>query len=100
MRLILLDGLTSAAEAASASNTLLEFLNLDNLGGVDALQNKLSNAVALLHLKVGFVMVEKQDLDLTAVIGIDDTSACVNEMLGSEAGSRGNASICIHQFVR
>jgi hypothetical protein len=59
-------------------------LNLDDFRGVDALQDKLSNAVALLDLEVGLVVVEKQDLDLAAVIGVNDTCAGIDEVLGSE----------------
>lgn len=77
--------LTGAAEATGTSNTLLEFLNLDDFRGVDALQDKLSDAVALLDLEVGLVVVEKQDLDLTAVIGVNDTCAGIDKVLGSEA---------------
>jgi hypothetical protein len=76
--------LTSASEAASTSDTLLELLDLDNLGCIDALEDKLGNAVTLLDLKVGLVVVEKKDLDLATVIGIDDTSTCVDKVLGGE----------------
>lgn len=76
--------LTSASEATSTSNTLLELLDLNNLGCVDALKDQLSNAVTLLDLKVGLVVVEEKNLDLATVIGIDNTSASVDEVLGGE----------------
>jgi hypothetical protein len=76
--------LTSASETTSTSNTLLELLDLNNIGCVDALKDQLSNAVTLLDLKVGLVVVEEKNLDLATVIGIDNTSASVNEVLGSE----------------
>jgi hypothetical protein len=59
-------------------------LNLDDFRGVDAFQDKLGDAVALLDLEVGLVVVEKQDLDLAAVIGVNDTCAGIDEVLGSE----------------
>ena len=76
--------LTSASETTSTSNTLLELLDLNNLGCVDALEDQLSNAVTLLDLKVGLVVVEEKNLDLATVIGIDNTSASVDEVLGGE----------------
>jgi hypothetical protein len=76
--------LTSASEPTSTSNTLLELLDLNNLGCVDALEDKLGNAVTLLDLKVGLIVVEKKNLDLSAVIGINDTSTGVDEVLGGE----------------
>lgn len=75
----------SAAKAANASYALLQLLHLDDLGGIDALQDKLRDAVALLDLKVGLGMVEEQHLDFAAVVGIDDASAGVNEVLRGEA---------------
>ncbi|KAI6761241.1 hypothetical protein HG531_001794 [Fusarium graminearum] len=74
----------SASKAAGTSNTLLKLLDLNNLGCVDALEDELGNAVALLDLKVGVVVVEEKDLDLATVIGINDTSTCVDEVLGGE----------------
>ena len=76
--------LTSASKTTSTSNTLLELLDLNNLGCVDALEDQLSNAVTLLDLKVGLVVVEEKNLDLATVIGIDNASASVDEVLGSE----------------
>jgi hypothetical protein len=38
-------------------------------------------------------VVEQQDLDLAAVVGVDDTGARVNEVLGGQTGARGNAAI-------
>lgn len=76
--------LTSASKAAGTSNTLLKLLDFNNLGCVDALEDELGNAVTLLDLKVGVVVVEEKDLDLATVIGINDTSTCVDEVLGGE----------------
>ena len=84
---------TSAAKATSSTDTLLEFLDLDNLGRADALQDKLGNAIALLDLKVGLGMVKQENLDLAAVVGVNDTSAGVDKVLRSEARSGSNAAV-------
>lgn len=39
-------------------------------------------------------MVEEQDLDLAAVVLVNDTGTRVDEVLGRETGARGNTSIC------
>lgn len=77
--------MASAAEAASASHALFQLLHLDNLGGIDALENQLCDAVALLDLKVGLSVVEQENLDFAAVVGIDDTGASVDEVLRGKA---------------
>lgn len=87
--------LTGASEAASASDALLELLDLDNLGGVDALEDELGDAVALLDLKVGLAVVEEKNLYLASVVGVNDTGARVDEVLGGEAGSGSNAAVCL-----
>lgn len=71
------------AEAAGAAHALLEFRDLHHLGGVDALDDELGHAVALGHLEFGLGVVEQQDLDLAAVVGVDDAGARVDEVLGS-----------------
>ena len=38
-------------------------------------------------------MVEQQDLDLAAVVGIDDTGAGVDEVLGCETGAGRDAAV-------
>ena len=39
-------------------------------------------------------MVEQQDLDGAPVVGVDDAGARVDEVLGREAGARGDAAVC------
>ena len=48
----------------------------------------------LLNRKIDVAMVEKQDLDLSSVIRIDDAGAGVDEVLGCEAGTWSDASVC------
>jgi hypothetical protein len=84
---------TSAAESASASNTLLQLLHLDNFRGIDALEDELGDTVVLLDDKVHVAVVEQQDLDLASVVGIDDARAGVDEILRSEPGPWGNATV-------
>ena len=40
-------------------------------------------------------MVEEEDLDLAAVVCIDDAGAGIDEVLGCEAGAGGDAAICL-----
>ena len=84
---------TCAPEAASAADALLELLNLDNLGGVDALNDELRDAVALLDLEVGVGMVEEQNLDGAAVVGVDHAGARVDEVLGCQTRARRDAAV-------
>lgn len=77
----------SASEATGTTHALLELLHLDNLGRVDALNDELGDAVTLLDLEVGVGVVEQQDLDLTAVVGINDAGAGVDEVFGRETGA-------------
>lgn len=85
--------LARAAEAARAADALLELLHLDHVGGDDALEHQLGDAVALLDLVVGLGVVEEQHLDLPAVVGVDDARARVDEVLGREAGAGGDAAV-------
>lgn len=84
---------TRAPKPAGTTNTLLQLLDLLDLGGDDSLQHQLGNPVALLHLVVRVGMVEEQDLDLSAVISVDDARAGVDEVLGGEARSGGNSAV-------
>jgi hypothetical protein len=47
----------------------------------------------LLDDKVHVAVVEQQDLDLASVVGIDDARAGVDEILRSEPGPWGNATV-------
>lgn len=40
-------------------------------------------------------MVEEEDLDLAAVVCVDDAGAGIDEVLGCEAGAGGDAAICL-----
>jgi len=82
-----------AAESSSAPNALLKLLHLDYLRRIDALEYELCDAVALAHGEVGIAVVEQQHLDLAAVVGVNDARARVDEVLGCEAGARGNAAV-------
>lgn len=82
-----------AAKAARAADALLELLDLDDVGGHDALQDELRDAVAVLDLVVGVGVVEEQHLDLAAVVGVDDAGARVDEVLGRQAGAGSDAAI-------
>jgi hypothetical protein len=88
-----------AAKATSTPLTLIKLLHFHNFRSVDALEHKLGNAVALLDLEVGLAMVEQKDLDRAAVVGINDTGSCIDEVLGSETRTRGNAAVCIAVLV-
>jgi hypothetical protein len=86
--------LSSAAKAILSSNTLLQFLHLDNFGRKDPLKHKLRNAITLFDLEVLLAEVEEQDPDLAAVVCVDDAGASGNRVLGCETGARGYASVC------
>lgn len=91
--LYLLQSNASAAEAAGATHALLELLYLDDLGGEDALDDKLGDTVTLSDLEVGVGVVEEEDLDLAAVVRVDYAGTGVDEVLGGETGARGNAAV-------
>lgn len=82
-----------AAKATGATDTLLELLHLLHLGGDDALEDELRDAVALLDLVVGVGVVEQQHLDLAAVVGVNDARASVDEVLGGEARSGSDTAV-------
>jgi len=84
---------TSAAEPARAAHALLELLHLEHLGRVDALEHQLRDPVALLDGEIGVRVVEEEDLDLAAVVGVDDARARVDEVFGRQAGARGDAAV-------
>lgn len=44
-------------------------------------------------------MVEEEDLDLAAVVRVDDAGASVDEVLGGETGARGNAAVFYGGFL-
>jgi hypothetical protein len=85
--------LARAAKATSSSYALLQLLNFDDLGRHDPLEHQLSNTVALLDLIIGICVVEEENLDGSAVVCVDDTSAGVDEVLGGEAGAGGNSAV-------
>lgn len=82
-----------AAEAAGAADALLELGDLDHVGGVDALDDELGDAVALADRKVGVAVVEQQHFHLAPVVGVDDARARVDEVLGGQAGAGGDAAV-------
>lgn len=84
-----------APEPARAPHALLQLLHLDHVGRVNALDNELRDPVALLHLVVGVGVVEQQHFDGAAVVGVDDSRARVDEVLGCEAGAGGDAAVCL-----
>lgn len=84
----------SAAESSSTTDALSQLFDFYNIGSSNALQDELRNAVAFLDLEIGFVVVEKQHLDLTTVIGVNDASAGVDKVLGSKARARSDATVC------
>lgn len=85
--------LTSASETTSSPHALCQLLHLDNLGGVNTLKDQLGDAVALLDFVVGLGVVEQKYLDLATVIGVNHTSASVDEVLRGKAGSRCDATV-------
>jgi hypothetical protein len=76
---------SSAAKAPSTTYTLLQLLHLDHFGSVDALDDKLSNSVALLDRVVCLGVVEQQHLHLAAVVCVNDAGAGVDEVLRRQA---------------
>lgn len=63
-------------------HTLLQLLHLQHLGRVNPLDHELGDAVALGDSEIHVRVVEQQDLDLAAVVGVDDAGARVDEVLG------------------
>lgn len=86
-------------EPAGATHALVELLDLDHGRRVDALDDELGDAVALLHLVVGLAVVEQQHLDVAAVVGVDDARARVDEVLGCQSGAWGDAAICLSDLI-
>lgn len=84
---------TSASKSASATDALLQLLHLLDLGSDDPLKDQLGNPVPLLNLVVGVRVVEEQNLDLAAVVGVDNARTGVDEVLGSEARPRRNPAV-------
>lgn len=82
-----------AAKTSGSSHTLLQLLNLDDIGRHDPLEHQLSNSVALLDLIVGVCVVEEENLDGSAVVCVDDTGAGIDEVLGGEARARSNSAV-------
>jgi hypothetical protein len=74
---------SSAAKSSSAPDTLLELLHNDNIRCVDALDDQLSDAVAFLDREVDLAEVEEDHLDLSTIVGIDDTCTRVDAVFGS-----------------
>lgn len=74
-----------ATKAAHSPDALFQLLDLHHLWGIDALQNQLRNTIALLDVKARLSMVEQQNLDFAAIIGVDDTSAGIDKVLRGEA---------------
>lgn len=84
---------TSASKPTGATDALLQLLNLLNLGSDDPLKDQLGNPVTLLNFVVRVGVVEEQDLDLAAVISVDDARTGVNEVLGRKARPRRNTAV-------
>ena len=85
--------LPGAAKATHTPNTLLQLLHLNNFRIPDSLNDKLSDAISLLHLEVLLAVIEEKNLYLATVVGIDNTSPGIDEILGRKAGSRSNSAI-------
>lgn len=73
-------------EATGAAHALLQLGDLDNLRRVDALEHELCDAVALGDGEVSLGVVEEQDLDLAAIVGVDDARAGVDKVSRERAG--------------
>lgn len=87
---------TSASKSASATNALLQLLDLLDLRSDDPLKDELGNPVPLLNLVIRVRVVEQQDLDLATVVGVDDARPGVDEVLGREARPRRNTAVYTH----
>lgn len=85
---------TRGAKPASAADAVLQLCDLDHVGRVDALEHELRDAVALGDGEVGVRVVEQENLDLAAVVGVDDARAGVDVVLAGEAGAGGDAAVC------
>ena len=88
-----------AAEPPCAADAVLELGDLDHLRRPDALQHELRDAVALPDNKVRGRVVEEQDLDGAAVVGVDDPGARVDEVFGREARSRRDSAVFVFRFA-
>lgn len=85
---------TGASKPASTANALLELLDFDDLGGIDALEDQLGDPVAFLDGEIDIAVVEEEDLDLAPVVRVNDARTSVDEVLGGKAGAWGNATVC------
>mmetsp|Transcript_7900 Transcript_7900/g.19762 ORF Transcript_7900/g.19762 Transcript_7900/m.19762 type:complete len:242 (-) Transcript_7900:236-961(-) len=90
---LLLLGNASAAKATSATLRVIQLSNLLHHRSHDALQDELSDAVALLDLEVDVAVVEQDHLNVATVVLVDDTSTSVNGVLPGQARARSDASI-------
>ena len=84
---------TRGSESSRTPVRGVQVLHLHNLRRGDALEDELSDAVTLLHLKVLLAVVEQDDADVAAVIVVDDARAGVDEVLPRESGPRGDARV-------
>ena len=84
---------SGAPEPAGTADTLLQHLDLLDLGRDNPLEHQLCDPVPLLDLVVGVGVVEEQHLDLAAVVGVDDARARVDEVLRGEAGAGGDPAV-------
>ena len=65
------------------------------MAGTHPLQNQLGNTITRLDWEIDVRVIEQEHLDLSAVVGINDTSTSVDEVLSSKTTTGSNAAVCI-----
>lgn len=76
---------TCRTKTIRTPQSLLEETNFLDHGCLTPLENKLSDAITFLHLKVFVSMIEENDFDFTCVVRIYNTCAYIDTMLHGEA---------------
>lgn len=77
---------TRTSKPACPSCALLQILHLHHFGRIDPLQHQLRDAIALFHLVVLVGEIEQQHFQRSAVVGVDDPGARVDEVLRCQPG--------------
>lgn len=60
-----------------------------------SLNDQLCNSVALVDGKVGLAKVEEENLERTAVVGVNDTSTNIDRVLCCESRAGGYSAVCV-----
>ena len=86
-------GDSSRAEPTSTSGCVVESLHFEQARHGVLFNDHLGDAVTFIHLKVDLTVVEKEHLDFTTVVSIDNSCPDMDGVLDSEARPGGNPGV-------